>query len=930
MLIVNRKSLMFILVSVLIGFSTYGSYAQWGENPTITASTGQPLTETTLDGSVVTLTLSNGTYERWLGLHSVMVSGILGVTIGSFSVDRVSDTKIAFALAFDGDLNFDMTLTFTVFTGAIENYHGPALTTSVRVRAVEESLIASVSVPWRAQRLTEKTLDGSVVVLTLKGRHYERWFRWDPVTVSGIKGVTIGTKNPFTPAVKRVSDSTLSVALEFDGNFDTDKTLTFTVDADAIVGYKGPPLTAEIRVSAVREPPGVSMAAPAMKATLDGSIITLKLTSGTYTRQIEWGDVRVSGIFGVTIDPFGVKRVSDRKVTVKLKFNDNLHANAILKFATLTLTVDAKAIVGYNGPPLTAEIHISEIKTSLNGSTKVPLTETNLHGSGVILALNGHSYEERIRRAAVTVSGIKGVAIENYYVRISDTKIGIVLVFSGDFDTDKTLTFTISADAIKRYNGPALTAQIPVTASVEQDPSTQEQITARNYTLQGPWLWMMTDGSDIASDYLNLESGGAVTEAQVAQNGVNAGDVVGRFQWTSGRITTPVKTCKKFCRGTLFERCTALCWSNNINKTFNTIGFGKWRNITEHTAYAIINLVSPRDQRDVMLSVGSGDAIKVWLNGEVVHRAAETELGCREVPVPRTLVCTPDPSSPKMNSVPVTLKAGDNFLLVKVSQHGEYWDMEIRLNADFTTAIPTAKTTKASTLALSDAVVPNNVGESSPPQVEDGQITEPIQLKEDVNGDGIVNTQDLVLVASNLGQVGQHFTDVNGDGLVNIADLILVAGALGTSAAPSFLNSQTLTAFTTTDIKLWLSQAQHLPLTDATSQSGVLFLAQLLEAITPKETTLLPNYPNPFNPETWIPYQLAKDADVTLTIYAVNGRAIRRLTLGHQHAGTYQTRSRAAYWDGRNEFDEPVASGLYFYTLTAGNFTATRKMLIRK
>ena len=96
------------------------------------------------------------------------------------------------------------------------------------------------------------------------------------------------------------------------------------------------------------------------------------------------------------------------------------------------------------------------------------------------------------------------------------------------------------------------------------------------------------------------------------------------------------------------------------------------------------------------------------------------------------------------------------------------------------------------------------------------------------------------------------------------------------------------------------------------------------------ENTLLANYPNPFNPETWIPYQLSASAYVSVSIYSVNGHLVRRLDLGHQSAGVYQNRSRAAYWDGRNEFGERVASGLYFYTLTAGDFTATRKMLIRK
>ena len=208
--------------------------------------------------------------------------------------------------------------------------------------------------------------------------------------------------------------------------------------------------------------------------------------------------------------------------------------------------------------------------------------------------------------------------------------------------------------------------------------------------------------------------------------------------------------------------------------------------------------------------------------------------------------------------------------------------------------------------------------------------TPPKPLAEDVNNDGIVNIRDLALIAANLGKRGQNTADVNGDGVVDIKDLIKVAGALGNAAAAPSLNPQTLSTLTTADVKEWLTQARQLNLTDATSQRGILFLEQLLVALTPKETALLANYPNPFNPETWIPYHLAKSADVTLRIYAIDGQIVRTLALGHQPAGMYQNRSRAAYWDGRNAFGEPVASGVYFYTLTAGDFTATRKMLIRK
>ena len=95
-------------------------------------------------------------------------------------------------------------------------------------------------------------------------------------------------------------------------------------------------------------------------------------------------------------------------------------------------------------------------------------------------------------------------------------------------------------------------------------------------------------------------------------------------------------------------------------------------------------------------------------------------------------------------------------------------------------------------------------------------------------------------------------------------------------------------------------------------------------------TELLPNYPNPFNPETWIPYRLGKDAKVVLTIYDARGDVVRRFDLGYQPAGTYETRSRAVYWDGTNDFGETVANGVYFYSLSTSDYSRTRKAIILK
>ena len=236
---------------------------------------------------------------------------------------------------------------------------------------------------------------------------------------------------------------------------------------------------------------------------------------------------------------------------------------------------------------------------------------------------------------------------------------------------------------------------------------------------------------------------------------------------------------------------------------------------------------------------------------------------------------------------------------------------------------------KESILALSNVILTDSHGEHLPYHVFNGLVTG--SIFGDVNTDGVVNILDLVQVASLFNQRENiEKADLNEDGIINIVDLVKVAGALGGGGAAPSLQPQALAMFTAADVQKWLAQAQGLNLTDATSQQGILFLEYLLAALIPKETILLPNYPNPFNPETWIPYQLAESADVTLTIYAVDGTVVRTLELGHQPVGIYQDKGRAAYWDGRNEVGEPVASGVYFYTLSAGNFTATRKMLIEK
>ena len=242
-------------------------------------------------------------------------------------------------------------------------------------------------------------------------------------------------------------------------------------------------------------------------------------------------------------------------------------------------------------------------------------------------------------------------------------------------------------------------------------------------------------------------------------------------------------------------------------------------------------------------------------------------------------------------------------------------------------------TVKASTISLTDVILTNSTSNTTRPRITAStDITVPVFMREDVNQDGAVNILDLTFIAANFGKIGKHAADVNADGVVNIVDLTLVAMAIGSAdtAAPaiSSLHPDVLPSRAT--VAAWLKEARQLNLPDPNLQRGIRFLEILLQTLTPNETALLSNYPNPFNPETWIPYHLAKDAEVTVSIYTPNGTLVRTLTLGHQPAGIYQHRSRAAHWDGKNKFGEKVATGVYFYTLTTDDYTATRKMLILK
>ena len=222
----------------------------------------------------------------------------------------------------------------------------------------------------------------------------------------------------------------------------------------------------------------------------------------------------------------------------------------------------------------------------------------------------------------------------------------------------------------------------------------------------------------------------------------------------------------------------------------------------------------------------------------------------------------------------------------------------------------------------------------------------------DVNQDGRVDANDLYLITL---YISNPDTDVNGDdtsdaadkdavdvdqdSTVDHADLLVVFENLDRAVNPvapiitselAAVDSDMLVSLNVDKLRIQLEMLRIENDGSLKYQQAIAFLQGLLAAARPQKTQLLANYPNPFNPETWIPYQLTSGSHVRITIYDTHGAVVRQLTLGHQSEGYYTTQSRAAYWDGRNNSGERVASGIYFYQLQADDVSLLRKMVILK
>ena len=958
----------------------------------VVASTEAPLTEATLDGSVVTLTLTGGVYKRFWIYEHVGVSGIDGVTFdGFFDLDRISDTEITVELEFNGNIDTDATLTFTVGADALAGYGGPALIATLPVTAGQESVVASTKAP-----LTEATLDGSVVTLTLTGGVYKRFWIYEHVGVSGIDGVTF---DGFFD-LDRISDTEITVELEFNGNIDTDATLTFTVGADALAGYGGPALIATLPVTAGQESVVASTKAPLTAETLDGSVVTLTLNGATYKRfffDIN-DEVEVSGIAGVSFDNFfDLKRVSDTAITVKLTFNGTLDADAILTF-----TVGADAIAGYDGPALTAEVLVTTGQTpaaSLVASTQSPLTEATLDGSVVTLTLTGGTYQHSLRdlRNAVTVSGISGVTVGTLGInRVSDTVVTVELRFNGNLHVDATLIFTVGADAIANYNGPALTAILPVTAVVEavveENPTIAEtSLMAIEGTIKtedgipaeaGLQVTVIigsntqTGVSEVGGVYtvtiLNLQgdvvatSGDTVT-VQV-RNPATGASVERTVQLSSQQILaeqaiidlqfspTPSTTGREFLLSvpagiSLIHVPLKVTAVDGVAQTIESVGdlydalggaatvsllitydpeTGRWNSYL-HDGYR--GRPSDKTLTDDLGIIASMKVAKsVLLSGDTLGTNGRSSItlhpGVNLVGVPlKDSRITRVSDLLKLNgiagNVSVIIVSDNGFKVV--AQAGDPGDIPVTGGGAF---ILTAR--NAATVEITGTKWSNLLGQTAAPStaltgIQTDGVTPVLAVTGSISpvvGKSVSRPFHVTVKNRSTGTVDTAMTDDDG------VSYQFTFVDIETSRAAQVDDILEITAYSP-DPFVGIQPVRH-TVTDEDVKRSWISLGELVAYEIPAKTELLLNYPNPFNPETWIPYRLAKDAFVTLTIYDRSGRVVREIDVGHRIAAVYESRSKAVHWDGRTEFGERVASGIYFYSLTAGDYSATRKMVILK
>ena len=625
----------------------------------------------------------------------------------------------------------------------------------------------------------------------------------------------------------------------------------------------------------------------------------------------------------------------------------------------LTDKVTLQAIDGYGNITRLQNFTLKNLPdVSLSASVVSPLTETTLDGGVVSLILTAATYEQDIAkiRDAVTVSGINGVTINSSEIqRLSDTEVTVELGFDGtDFVQDSALIFSVDAGAITNHKGTALTAEIPVTASRDESLMKMYWIDSHTDKIRRANL----DGSDVEDI--------ATLQGLEDSYGIALDVVGGKMYWTAedkirranldGSDVEDIATLQGLAASygiALDVMGGKMYWTEILPSKIRRANLDG-SDVEDIATHRLLNPL--RSPHGIALDVVGGKMY--WTAEDKIQRAnldgSDKESLVSFLRAPRAIAL--DVVGGKMYWTEYNNTQSSNDKIQRANLDGSdvedivtrrlgyihdialdvvggkmYWTENSSIFRD--SLQYRIRRANLDGSDVEDIVTHRTHGSGYPYGIAIGNITpvNPTTAKEDVNRDGVVDVQDLVSVAQEYGKTDTNAADINGDGVVNVDDFILVAAAVDSAAAAApAARAHVQSYFTASQLQGWLAEARASGNTSVTYQQGIAFLEQLLTLFTPEETALFANFPNPFNPETWIPYQLATPADVSIAIYAVDGQLVRKLELGHQSVGMYQHRNRAAHWDGKNDIGESVASGVYFYTLKAGNFSATRKMLILK
>ena len=764
-------------------------------------------------------------------------------------------------------LDYETKTSYTVTVTVSDGSLTDSITVSITVTEVTEETV-SASTPTS---LTEATVDESVVTLTLTGGTYEQSIGTirNNVTVSGIAGVTARSSD-----VRRVSDTVVRVELTFDGtDFDTAGTLTFTVGAAAVADYTGVALTAQVPVTAVVEENRITVSLKKVGADQFKAIASSSAPFDIVL-PISVTNGRITG--GATTVTIPTGRVESELLTVTRTPG-----------TSDDITVDIGTLPG---------IPATHPGYSLVKSTDLPLTFITYAETSLMAIKGTITYEDgSVAEAGLQVTVTIGSSTQTVDSKADGTYTVIFANFLGVVATSED---TVTVEVVSDTTG----------ASVEQTvPLSPEQIVANQATID---LQFSSTPSGTDREYLLSVSAGIslihvplkVTAVDgVAQTIESVGDL---YDALGGQATVALLIT--------YDPETGR-WNSYLHDGHR--GRPGDKALTDDLGI----IASMKVAKSVRLS---GDALGTNGRSSITLHPGINLVG---VPLKDSRI-TRVSNLLKLNGI-----AGNVFVIIVsdngfkvVAQAGDLGDVPLTGGQAF---ILTAR--NAATVEITGTKWSNPLGQTAAPSTAlTGLQTDGVTPILAVSGSisAVSNkflSRSFRVTVKNLltGRVDTAMPDDGGSYQFTFVDI-------ETGRAAQVGDILEITA-DSPDPLIGVHPVRHTVTVEDVKRSRI-ELAELVAYEIPAKTELLLNYPNPFNPETWIPYRLAKDAFVTVTIYDQRGRVVRDIAVGHRIAAVYESRAKAVYWDGRTDLGERVASGIYFYTLTAGDYAATRKMVILK